>query len=121
MASIKKNDTWPPLRGRAEDQDGAMPIEETIGDPNAEILIFLRHKTIPATPLIQGTVTPYAAPDNDGFNWEFAWRAGDTAVVGDYDCELQITWDSTSTPPKVESVPNNRALNPTVTVHEDVD
>jgi len=98
-----------------------MPIEETIGDPNAEILIFLRHKTSLSTPLITGTVTPFAAPDNDGFNWEFAWRAGDTDVIGDYDVELQITWDSTSTPPKVESVPNDKRVNPTVTVWEDVD
>lgn len=120
MADIKKGDTWPPLRGRAEDENGLMPIDETISDPNAEILIFFRHKTTPAT-FIQGTVTVIDPPDSDGFNWEFAWRAGDTAVIGDYDVELQITWDDTTTPPKVESVPNNKQNNPTLTIWEDVD
>jgi hypothetical protein len=116
MADVKKNDTWPPLRGRAEDQNGDA-IDLTAAD---ETLIFMRHKTTPST-FIQGTVTPYVQPDSDGFNWEFVWRAGDTAVIGDYDTELQVTWDAGSTPPKVETIPNNRTNNPTITVWEDID
>src|SRR5215213_3776595 len=107
MADIKKGDTWPPLQGRAEDQDGPLPVIEA-----DEILIFLRHKVNVST-FIQGTVLAYAAPDDNGFNWEFQWRTGDTAVIGDYDCEIQITWDAVSSPPKVETVPNKKGSNPT--------
>lgn len=62
-----------------------------------------------AATLITGTVTVIEPPIEEGgqlFNWKYIWAAADTATVGDYEAELEITWDGATTPPKKESVPN---------------
>lgn len=122
MASIKRGDTWPPLRGKAEDDDGLI-------DMSAADYVKVIMKSGATT--IQGTVTPasdvdpaytandpdFAVADSDGFNWKYTWGATDTAVVGTYSVELEITWDAASTPPQVETVPNGD--NPELEIVQD--
>lgn len=115
MANIKKGDTWPPLRGAAADQTDLLPLAE------AELIEFFAKQTVAPFTLISGTATVIDPPDSDGFNWQYTWSATDTAVTGTYITELQITWDTSTTPDRIETVPNNANQNPTLTVWEDQD
>lgn len=122
MASIKRGDTWPPLRGKAEDEDGLIDLSA------AEYVKVILKKD--AT-VVSGTVTPasdpdpaytpadpdFATADSDGFNWKYTWGATDTALIGEYSVELEITWDTGSTPPQIETVPNGE--NPTLEIFQD--
>lgn len=122
MASVKRGDTWPPLRGKAEDEDGLI-------DFSAADYVKVILKAGATT--IQGTVTPasdpdpawitqdpdFATPDSDGFNWKYTWAATDTALVGNYSTELEVHWDDSATPPQVETVPNGD--NPTLSIIQD--
>jgi hypothetical protein len=114
VANIKKGDTWPPQRGAATDDDGLLPLVE------ADEVLFFASKSNP-TNFIQGTATVIDPPDADGFNWQYEWQAGQTDVPGSYKCELQITWDAGSSPPKVETVPNDGSANPDLVIWEDLD
>lgn len=120
MASVKRGDTWPPLRGAASDEDGLLDMTSA-----EKVLVIFKHST--GTPLIYGTIWSggsafhgdiIAPPgDSDGFNWTYTWRALDTAITGNYSTELEITWDTGTTPAQVETVPNGD--NPTLTVFQD--
>lgn len=95
--TIKQGDTWPPLRGRAEDSDGPMPLASADG-----LEVILKGDTVTIT----GVAAVIDPPDADGFNWRYVWADTDTAVVGVYQVELEITWDALATPPQVQTVPN---------------
>jgi hypothetical protein len=92
--TIKRGDTWPPLRGLASDEDG--PINMTTADS-----VTLLAKS--GATLISGTVVPLAAPDGDGFNWSYTWGAADTNIVGEYSVELEIDWGGG----QYETIPND--------------
>lgn len=96
-AVVKQHDTYPPLRFKVQDEDGLIPLSAA-----ESIRLIL---TGPNS--IQGTVQPIEPPDVDGFNASFAWSAGQTDLAGLYQGEIEITWDSSSTPPAVETVPNS--------------
>lgn len=93
---LKRNDTWPPITGRAQDASGAaLPLA------TADQVLFLMR--IPGSgTLVFGTATVIDPPDVDGNNWEYEWAAGDTTQAGTYNAELEITW----TAGRVETVPN---------------
>lgn len=91
--SIKRGDTWPPLRGLASDADG--PINMT-----AATSITLLAKS--GSTLISGAVSALPTPDADGFNWSYTWDAADTSIVGEYSVELEIDWGDDH----YETIPN---------------
>lgn len=100
--TIPQHDTWPPLRGAASDDDGLMDL--TLAD---SLKVLLKS----GATLISGTAVAIALPgDPDGMNWSYTWHANDTAITGTYNVELEITWDSGASPPKVETVPNEDPL-----------
>lgn len=68
------------------------------------IKVIIKHSS--GTPIITEDVTVIDPPDTEGFNWKYDWQDGDTDVLGSYSVELEITWDNTTTPPQVQTVPN---------------
>jgi hypothetical protein len=109
--TLAQNDTWPPLRGRATDEDGA--IDMTSAD---WLKFIMRHQN--GTPTIAGTAIVIDPEDADGMNWQYTWGATDLATVGEYDAELEIHWDDGATPPQIETVPNDAPL--TIEVRDDL-
>lgn len=99
-STIKAGDTWPPLRGRAADSDGALPLATA-----DQILIIIKKSGDP--PIVTAPVEVIDPPDTDGFNWRYVWQDGDTDAIGEYNVELEITWDSGTTPPQVQTIPNS--------------
>lgn len=99
---VKQHDTYPALRGLAKDQEGTMDLS------GAESLkLILKAQTgVPPT-VIEGVpkaIDPDVDPEH--MNWEYEWALNDTAEVGTYNVELEITWDGKTTPPHVQTVPN---------------
>lgn len=92
--TIKRGDTWPPLRGLAADEDG--PINMTTA---TSVTLLAKYNTT----LISGTVVPLASPDADGFNWSYTWGSADTSIVGEYSVELEINWGGG----QFETIPND--------------
>lgn len=107
--TIKQHDTWPPLRGKAEDEDGLLNLSD------ADIIKFIM---VSGATVVEGEVEVIDPPDDDGFNWKYVWASGDTAVIGTYEAELEITWDNASSPKKIQSVPNDGTLS--VEIEEDL-
>ncbi len=101
-ATLKRHDTWPPLRGRAEDSVG-----NALALVGADFLLFLM-KT--GATLVSGTAVVINPPDADGMNWKYVWATGDTDIAGTYQAELEIHWDEGTTPKEIETVPNDRTL-----------
>lgn len=104
-STIKRGDTWPPLRGRASDGTGG-----TIDLTAAGTILFLAKS---GATLITGNVAVINPPDVDGFNWSYTWGSGDTDIPGDYSVELEVHWDAT----KIETIPN--AGHQTLTIEQD--
>jgi hypothetical protein len=92
--TIKRGDTWPPLRGLASDAAG--PINMTTA---GTVMFFAKS----GSTLISGTIVPLAAPDADGFNWSYTWGTGDTNTVGTYNVELEIRWTAN----QYQTIPND--------------
>lgn|GEM_PF-5884682 len=95
---IKQGDTWPLLRGNASDEHGPMPLQNAVS-----VTIFLKS----GATLITGACTVINPPDADGMNWQYKWAAGDTAIAGTYQAEIEIVWDTSTTPHEIETVPND--------------
>lgn len=106
---IKQNDTWPPLRGAAADEDGLMDLSA------ADSLRFIMKS---GQTLVDGSATAIEPPDEDGFNWSYTWGTADTSVVGTYQAELEITWDA-GPPVKIETVPNEGTLEIEIEAEQD--
>lgn len=96
--TMKKGDTWPPLRGKAEDEDGLVDLTEA-----DDLTVILKHTG--AGPTLTGTPVPIDPPDDDGFNWRYLFQAGDTDELGAYEVELEVVWDAAATPPSVQTFP----------------
>lgn len=99
---VKQHDTFPALRGLAKDQEGAMDLSTA-----DKIKVILKSQTgVPPT-VIEGEVVALDPDvDPEHMNWEYKWALGDTAEANTYNVELEITWDESSTPPDVQTVPN---------------
>lgn len=106
--TLKRGDTWPPIRGRASDEDGAMDLAA------ADYVLFLAKA---GSTLISGTAFVIDPPDADGMNWSYTPDADDFSVIGAYKTEIEIHWDEAAVPPKVETVPNTGTE--TITIEQD--
>jgi hypothetical protein len=91
---VKEGDTWPPLRMRAADAEGLIPVGDALS---------LAVRMLGPAGLITGSVEPIDADLEDGFNCRYVWAPGDT-VLGRYAVELVITWATG----RVETVPGFR-------------
>lgn len=111
MATIKAGDTWPPLQGSAAGAGG--PEDLTVAD---SMVLIIKHSS--GTPLLEVTPTAIDPGTNDGNNWEYQWADTDTDVIGDYSIELEVTWDSGTTPPHVQTFPNTGVS--TLTIEDDL-
>lgn len=109
-AVIKRHDTWPPLRGLAADEAGALDLASA-----DSVKILMKS----GSTLIEGTVDVIDPPDSEGFNWSYTWGEDDTGTVGDYAVELEIHWDDGATPPKIETVPNDGTLTLQIQADQD--
>lgn len=98
--TLKAGDTWPPLRGTAGDE--TTPAYDLSGAD--QLTVIIKHSS--GAPLMEVTPVPIDPVTNNGFNWEYQWQDGDTDVVGTYTTELEIVWDSGTTPPHVQTVPH---------------
>lgn len=99
--TIAQNDTWPPLRGAASDEDGLLDLT------SADWLKFIMKS---GAVVVSGTATVIDPPDADGFNWQYTWHASDTSIIGTYQAELEIHWDDGASPAQIETVPNESPL-----------
>lgn len=96
--TMKRGDTYPPLRGEARDANGvldlstAQALEVRLNGPGFEITGI----PVPITPPLT---------DADGihqWNWEYTWVTGDTENIGSYKVELTVTWG----PGQIETFPS---------------
>ncbi len=111
---VKRNDTWPPITGRAQDSAGvAMPLADAL-----QLLFLMKY---PTGAQVWGTATVIDPPDAAGNNWQYAWGTADLQLAGTANAELQVKWTST----EIETVPNGpNDINPTgyfvVLIEEDL-
>jgi hypothetical protein len=109
MATITQGDTWPPLRGLASDAAGALNLSTASA---LQVICKATGVTITGTPT--AVQPPQTDADGNSYNWQYQWAAADTNTPGVYDVALKVTWDSGTTPPHVEYVPNG--TNPSLTI-----
>lgn len=102
---VKRHDTWPHLRGRAEDENGAMPLA------SADSLAF---RMTNGTTTISGVAHVIDPPDSDGNNWYYAWTSTDLNTAGTWKVELKVTWNAAASPPAVETVPSHGTATLTI-------
>lgn len=111
----KTGDTWPPLSGTVSDDGG--PVNISTADSLRVILKLdspITTKSLPATNLDVGT------PETRG-KWEAPLAIDTFDNPGEWDAEVEVTWDGTSTPPEIETYPNDAANNPKIHVTSDLD
>lgn len=111
----KTGDTWPPLSGTVSDDGG--PVNISTADSLRVVLKLdnpVTTKSIPATNLDVGT------PETRG-KWEAPLEVDTFDNPGDWDAELEVTWDNNTTPPEIETYPNDEVNNPKVHVTADLD
>lgn len=101
-------DTWPPITGTCKDANGTA-VDLSTSDS-------LRFVAKSGSTVITGT----AAFNTDGIDgkWKYTWAAADLTTAGSYVPEIEVTWDSASTPVKIETF---RDDNQTFTVATDND
>ncbi len=101
--SIKQNDTRPPyVVALLNDYRG--PSEAALPLTNADTIRFLmRLKGEPdgSTPKVDGAMTVVGSPALGVVSYE--WQAADTNAIGDYEVEVEITWNDGG----IETVPND--------------
>lgn len=148
---IKTGDTWPPLTltltETAEEDDpvaytnsaGQTVRRLNLSDVEPDSLrLILKKSATPGTivegpmdnvevvdgagdlGLVEGEDPGLGVPDNRG-QARYIWQAGDTDDSGGYKGEVELTWDAASSPPKVETVPNDDADNFDLTMDPDLD
>lgn len=92
--TLKQNDTYPYLRGKALDEEGTMDLTEA-----DSIKVILKS----GATVIEGEVEVLES-DPEGYTWQYKWAEGDTEVLGEYKAEIEITWDAEGK--KVQTIPN---------------
>lgn len=107
---MKRNDTWPPLKGVAT---GASLPDLTVA---SLITVFLQGQNAATPVLIQGQATPISETDESGntLNWQYVFASGDTMVADTYSGELEILW-----PDGRQTLPNAVAENFTLIISPD--
>jgi hypothetical protein len=113
VPKYKTGDTWPPLTGTVSDDNG--PVNIFVAQ---SVRIIMKTGTTsvtgPVTVVDDGTL-PLRG------KWSYKPALNDFSVVGDPQVEIEVTWNATSTPPEIETYPNDAALNPTIHVTADLD
>jgi hypothetical protein len=92
--TVKQHDTWPPLKGIASDENGAVDLSGA-----TDITLVLKT----GGTVVSGSCDAISPADGDGNNWQYTWQSGDTDMAGTYQGELQVTWDTG----EVETFPND--------------
>jgi hypothetical protein len=109
----KTGDDWPPLSGTVTDLNG----EVNISGAN-HIRVILKGR-------ISGTIiASNATIIDDGTvglrgKWQYNWATNDLLVADTYEVEIEVTW--ALVPLKIQTFPNAKTRNPTVSVTEDLD
>lgn len=95
--TLKVGDTWPPLRGEAQDAQGN-PLDLS-GALTLELIIKSNTHQIfglggsPNLPLASALWPAVADPDGVHlWNWEYEIAVADMGVVGIYVVNLKVTW-----------------------------
>jgi len=109
----KTGDTWPLLTGTISDDSGAVNLS---GAVSARIIMKVGSTAITGAITIvdDGTVGKRG-------QWSYKPALNDFSVVGEYQTEIEVTWSTSTTPPEIETYPNDSALNPTIHVTADLD
>lgn len=107
----KTGDTWPLLTGTCEDENGPVDLSTA-----ASVRVVIK----PPTGATFGSAATLIGGGTTG-QWSYKWGASDLTQVGDYSVEVEVTWASGTTPPEVETFPNNASRNPKITVSADLD
>lgn len=111
MASYTEGDTYPPLRGWAKDDTGAL-VDLTTADA---LLLILKSTTATITGVPVALSPVETDADGVEYNWKYVWAAADTSVPETYEQALKVTWDATATPPSVEYFPSS-GTGPSLTI-----
>lgn len=111
----KTGDTWPPLSGTATDDGGAVNISTA-----DSLRVVLKLDSPPTTKSLPATNLDVGTPETRG-KWEAPLAADTWDNPGDWETELEVTWDNTATPPEIETYPNDKDNNPLVHVTADLD
>lgn len=97
-------DTWPPITGVAKDANGTA-VDISSAD-SFRMVAKSGANVIAGTAAFCDPSRPRAvAATGDGTDgvWEYTWAADDLSASGTYIPELEVTWDDSSTPPKIET------------------
>jgi hypothetical protein len=84
---IKRGDRLPAFRARC--LDGTTPVNLTTAGLNVKFI--MREGGGTAVVDAAATVEDQSDPDTEGWV-HYEWDADDTATVGDYDGEIEVTW-----------------------------
>jgi hypothetical protein len=108
--TIKRGDTWGPLEAVLEDRNG--PIDLTTA---SKVKMLMKSSTLSIT------TGPLTIPEQHGANKgkvEYDWEEGDLSIVGTYNVEFEIEWESG----RKQTVPNGAEgeLYSTVNVTQDL-
>jgi hypothetical protein len=86
MFVIKRGDRLPAFRARC--LDGTTPVDLTSAGSN--IKFIMRRE---GTPVVSAAAVVEDQSDSDTVGYvHYDWDADDTATVGDYDGEIEVTW-----------------------------
>lgn len=109
---IKQNDTRPVyVATLIEDAD--LQTEAPVDLTDATSIRFLARQTDNETNLIEGEAD---ITDVENGVITYTWAEGDTATVGEYDIEVEVTWDDGG----VETFPNEGYASMTITDDLDI-
>lgn len=101
--TIKRGDTWPPLRATLEDADG--PVDLTAA---TAVVLKLKSDTLAVRS------APATVEDAVAGAIFYVWESVTTAVAGSYQGEFEVTWGDG----QVETFPNDAYF--TVEIMEDL-
>lgn len=146
---LKTGDTWPPLTltltesakegssGSYTDEDGNTVRRVDLFTAPPDSIRFVM-KLAPST-IVDGAMLNAEVEDGSGTTGSVAgedpglgvpanrgqarymWAAGDRDNPGAYGGEVEVTWDDGSTPPAIETYPNDSDKNFAITLKSDLD
>jgi hypothetical protein len=149
--TIKSGDTWPPMtvtltesadlddpEGYSDDDGNFVKRVDFFSSPPDSIRMIAKLASPSNTfdgpmenvevvdgsddvGLVAGEEPGLGVPKNRG-QARYPWAANDTDTPGEgYELEFEVTWDGSSTPPKIETFPNESQKNPTLDIDPDLD
>jgi hypothetical protein len=105
---MPSGDTWPPLKGLAADEDGPVDL------PSASLVEVVLQSGNTIITGAADVIDPPEVDDDETYNWEYVWEAGDTDEPGTYRVQLKVTWAAG----QIERFPNAIANGDSVTIEE---